>query len=363
MKKGTVVNLILIISHSLSAQIKMPLSEEKFNGKIKSVEMRVFSAVKHFGEMKTDTTKDIDIVFAELKENNQPIKVRKTSSSRKGLNLVEFYYDTLNRLTKVIDIESDNNSDITTFKYDQKNNIIESVILKNNSIYEKKTSKYDGRGSILEYIVYGSDGNIEEKVSWEYNLDGSLYKKHISNKDEHEEIIYNHNLIIETNKTELTGKKISGYYKYNTNKEFKSLTMGHWESDTFQEDYKYVFTYDPKTKSEKQSRYEKYGGTYHLRWVKSTTITNHLNKRKTIRYTTQYPDGNGRQDYEEFEYDENENLIREEHKYSFSKQIDVTKYIYDSKGNWFRKIRTKKNQFTQLDEDEVYIYERIFTYR
>jgi hypothetical protein len=412
--KITVLFLIFVVLQ-VNAQIDPPqINElgfsdfelEKIKGNVKNVHVKEFYGKDYFGEIiKSDSFSPfLKILF---NEKNQIFDIEGVTNQ--GILLcfnVEYKIEPLlfertdsGFTFNLIDSTFENIILKTIWRYDNNRNIIEYVNYNvnddNNTILKKEIASYKSNNKLTEYKRYSSDGTIEEYNTFIYDLNGKITEE-IENSNgnyKHKKSIYNiYGKIIE----ELFyDKNEELYFKYNYKYDMKgniaeklSTSYKNSKSYTTRTIYQYnnygkIIMLDEKSKRHKPEdssvkeifKYDSYNrlvevfkySQFQNEEIKfiSRKLNNYNSTGKLIeKIEIRYGDYN-KEDWKDIEkFDSNGNLIEETHINNGSDEPyrSVTKFEYDVKGNWIKKIYYSIDLPKTLP-DNYHITERIITYR
>lgn len=198
-------------------------------------------------------------------------------------------------------------------------------------------------------LEFNQNGNLETRTElrkendslktgaiWKYKYDSNnriLQEKRISFQYSKDTMIWNYKYkgdsIINVNQLDITYKILYYTYKQKGNKEY----LNHANSDSSYITKK-LFTYD---KQNRMTRYEDYADEDYIQDLRITTYKDTISKNKftEIIVWTKYNNSS----YNEFEYDENGNVIMMKIGNFVGKEPSINRYeyVYDKNGNWIEK--------------------------
>lgn len=198
-------------------------------------------------------------------------------------------------------------------------------------------------------LEFNQNGNLETRKElrkendslktgaiWKYKYDSNnriLQEKRISFQYSKDTMIWNYKYkgdsIINVNQLDKTYKILYYTYKQKGNKEY----LNHANSDSSYITKK-LFTYD---KQNRMTRYEDYADKDYIQDLRITTYKDTISKNKFTEIIVWAKYNNS--SYNEFEYDENGNVITMKIGNFVGKEPSINRYeyVYDKKGNWIEK--------------------------
>ena len=312
---------------------------EDIQGKLKSVEIIRYIAVKEFGEYKKTASNEIEYkLFYD--DNNKIVKVISKLNKVQPTDTISYSYSisykedstTLQKTYSGTALLWENINRKYFWQFDQKGNITEYTCYENDSLLEKELATYNDQNKLEEFKCYDSLGNLQYKTNYRYDKNGNEIEHIFNGKKSYEKNtnIYNSNNQLVEKKVfnEFDEMEHNYTYRYDTSGgliEENCLFKGKTK-------YKKIISYDPKGKKIESTEYDRESNVF----CKET-----------------------------FAYNKEGALI--EHLATWNKYYDgkplklIEYYEYDIRGNWIKKIVTTVHSITALPT-KYSITERKITY-
>ncbi len=351
MKIGLVIYFFFFLK--ASGQIRPPerdLDEFKFNGKLKSMQLNEFIAVDSFGLLKkTKTRASIHVI---MDENNFPIELNGFERDENFL-----WKSKKSKESCEIIITGGKNVEKNNWKYDLFGNILEYSEFENDTLMQKEIATYDIKKKLLEHKEYNRNGKLSSSLTFKYDIKGNKIEElHFTANDyyNHEKFNYNPaNQLIESfslDKNDNTKSKT--IYKYDKMGNVSEEIVNYITLEDSKFNSKKVYQYNNKNKIIAEIFFNSKGKEEKRNSFKYD-LKGRLIEEKTWR--TCY-----------YNYDSLGNLV-EEVQIVFNKNQNIiykylTKYEFDSYGNWIKKINSDTKASDIIPENYT-ITERLITYK
>ena len=265
-------------------------------------------------------------------------------------------------------------------------NIIESHLYRNDKLEKKEVANYNNTNNLLNYTEYNDSGKKVKERFYEYDTQGNIIVEKLItgfNYFEHKKYVYEKNRfkIEEIWLDENDNITFKSESKYNLQgKEIERNVHSFYNEF---ETSKYIYMYNSNGKLE--SRYRKYPSgekkiiaTYLYYQNGNIREEKYLNGHKIYDINTRLIEDSNESFKHTFKYNNSGSLIESE-EISYDKinygnaiskknirSIRKTKYEFDAKGNWIRKIESWTSSETSknvLVPDKYSIRERIIKYK
>ena len=395
MKHFLFIFLLIFYVNHISAQIEIHLYDEdaeNFKGDVVSIKFIKYNAINNFGiYVKTGTdSSEITYFFNNLNRvDSINYKGMRNNDSVTGYGKTSYSF--INNkwvVTKMfITTSSDYEKNLKIFyTYDKLGNIIESHLYRNDKLEKKEVANYNNTNKLLTYTEYNDSGKKVKERFYEYDTQGNIIvEKFITgfNYFEHKKYVYEKNrfkieeIWLDENdnitfkiesKFDLQGKNIeSNVHSSNNEFEIKKFIYTYNSNGKLESEYRKYPSGEKKlvkTYSYFQNgniREEKYSNAHKIYDTNRRLIED---SNEFFKHTYKYNNSGSLIESEEISYDKikDGNAISKK----IISSIRKTKYEFDVKGNWIKKIESRTFSETGknvLVPDTYSITERIIKYK
>jgi hypothetical protein len=331
----------------------------KIKGNLSSVELKEYTAIDYFGELKKQSTKlDAVLIF---NSKNHLIKAEGLVDGKKGILNIQYNIDSF-----LVEIRTngffgeEKYNYRAVWRYDNRGNIIEYTLYKNDTIQAKEFAKYNEKNKPIEHKVYDATGKLFYQINNLYDKNGNeieyTWKSDYYSKKE--KYTYNpYNLLIEKQEFD-ENDKIEKIYRYKYDVAGKLIEENYSYKGVPKS--KIIITYNSKGEKTESVKYGENGNIL----VKETFLY-HPNGKMPEERIIIYDDDTREEEWSVIERYNTEGALIERistTNYDSKSKKTVSTYENDSRGNWIKKTEYSVSPPTALPSQYT-ITERKINYR